>query len=166
VQKTDEKTDPAQMANDFVKMIKYTAGGYDDDAGFQKLDALVGDWEQQIAPQGPNRRLFYMALPPSVYPLVAKMVRKHCMAKGEEGTTCVAVRAAPCYSLILYLPSPLRVVVLVGTLPNEAATSVVPAKKYTNFKVLLRHFSTPCPDDKSAFGGSPSDDAVSCRPRH
>jgi glucose-6-phosphate 1-dehydrogenase len=87
--KTDEKTDPAQMANDFVKMIKYTAGGYDDDAGFQKLDALVGDWEQQIAPQGPNRRLFYMALPPSVYPLVAKMVRKHCMAK--DGWTRVVI---------------------------------------------------------------------------
>ena len=58
----------------------YVHGAYDEDEGFIRLNEEVSRHEQEKSDDGsPTRRLFYLALPPSVYPVVSKRIRKHCM---------------------------------------------------------------------------------------
>lgn len=58
----------------------YIHGAYDADEGFIKLNEEILRLEREESDDNsPTRRLFYLALPPSVYPLVSKQIRKHCM---------------------------------------------------------------------------------------
>lgn len=62
--------------------IKYVSGSYDDEDGFKKLDKEISEHEiAKNSYEGSSRRLFYLALPPSVYPSVCKMIRNCCMNK-------------------------------------------------------------------------------------
>lgn len=64
--------------------IKYVSGSYDDKAGFVLLDEKITEHEtRRGSHEGSSRRLFYLALPPSVYPPVCKMIRQFCMSKCE-----------------------------------------------------------------------------------
>lgn len=62
----------------------YVAGSYGDIKDFQALDAAMLETEQ-----GTNNRLFYLALPPSVFKPVSSMLRASCMA--TKGWTRVIV---------------------------------------------------------------------------
>lgn len=65
-----------------LMQIKYVTGSYDTAEGFQALDKAIT--EQEISKnirEGLSRRLFYLALPPSVYPQVCKMIKSYCMNK-------------------------------------------------------------------------------------
>lgn len=63
-----------------ILQITYLHGAYDADEGFISLDKEVLQFEQEKSHEdNPTRRLFYFALPPSVYPLVSERIRKHCM---------------------------------------------------------------------------------------
>ena len=53
----------------FVQAISYVSGSYDDDGGYQNLHKALKDREASHA-EVPIGRLFYLALPPSVYPQV------------------------------------------------------------------------------------------------
>ncbi|XP_031421522.1 glucose-6-phosphate 1-dehydrogenase isoform X2 [Clupea harengus] len=66
----------AERVDAFFKRNFYVSGKYDDDASFTKLhEYLLG------LPSGSEaNRLFYLALPPSVYHNVTKNIRNHCMA--------------------------------------------------------------------------------------
>lgn len=59
---------------EFKKLSSYVAGGYEDDASFQNLnkslEAIESKYESGVA-----HRLFYLALPPSVFIPVAKHLK-------------------------------------------------------------------------------------------
>ncbi|XP_022967778.1 glucose-6-phosphate 1-dehydrogenase, cytoplasmic isoform [Cucurbita maxima] len=70
----------------FLKLIKYVSGSYDSAEGFQKLDKEISEHEvSRNSAEGTSRRLFYFALPPSVYPSVCKMIKHYCMNKSDLG---------------------------------------------------------------------------------
>jgi glucose-6-phosphate 1-dehydrogenase len=59
--------------------IKYVSGSYDSGEGFELLNKTISENETSKD----SRRLFYLALPPSVYPSVCKMIRSYCMTPCE-----------------------------------------------------------------------------------
>eukprot|EP00262_Sarcandra_glabra_P012784 TRINITY_DN336_c0_g1_i3.p1 TRINITY_DN336_c0_g1~~TRINITY_DN336_c0_g1_i3.p1 ORF type:complete len:523 (+),score=97.95 TRINITY_DN336_c0_g1_i3:266-1834(+) len=70
----------------FLQLVKYVSGSYDDAEGFQLLDKEISEHESaKNSQEGSSRRLFYLALPPSVYPSVCKMIRHYCMNRTDLG---------------------------------------------------------------------------------
>ncbi|KAL6899355.1 hypothetical protein ACP4OV_006013 [Aristida adscensionis] len=70
----------AEHLSQFLQLIKYVSGPYDSGEGFELLDKTISEFETSKDNQsGSSRRLFYLALPPSVYPSVCKMIRSYCM---------------------------------------------------------------------------------------
>nr|POF15810.1 glucose-6-phosphate 1-dehydrogenase, cytoplasmic isoform 2 [Quercus suber] len=86
--------------------IKYVSGSYDFEEGFQLLDKEISKHELlKNSVEGTSRRLFYLALPPLVYPSVCKMIRNFSMNKSDLGgwTRIVLVlRFANCFFLPLW----------------------------------------------------------------
>lgn len=77
--------------------ITYLHGAYDADGGFVSLNEDISLFEQEKSDEhSRTRRLFYLALPPSVYPVVSKMIRKYCMNQ----STFLAFHA--CFELIRF----------------------------------------------------------------
>uniref|UniRef100_A0A0A9BFM4 Glucose-6-phosphate 1-dehydrogenase n=1 Tax=Arundo donax TaxID=35708 RepID=A0A0A9BFM4_ARUDO len=77
----------------FLQLIKYVSGSYDSGEGFELLNKAISEYETSKNNQsGSSRRLFYLALPPSVYPPVCKMIRSYCMnPSSRTGWTRVIV---------------------------------------------------------------------------
>ncbi|KZV57461.1 glucose-6-phosphate 1-dehydrogenase, cytoplasmic isoform [Dorcoceras hygrometricum] len=70
----------------FLQLIKYLSGAYDDPKGFQTLDKAISEYEvSKSSMEGSSRRLFYLALPPSVYPQVCKMIKNYSMNRSDHG---------------------------------------------------------------------------------
>ncbi|KAH1150240.1 Glucose-6-phosphate 1-dehydrogenase, cytoplasmic isoform [Glycine max] len=70
----------------FLQLIKYVSGSYDSEDGFRLLDKEISEHEYlKNSVEGLSRRLFYLALPPSVYPSVCKMIKTCCMNKSDLG---------------------------------------------------------------------------------
>ncbi|CAA3023011.1 glucose-6-phosphate 1-dehydrogenase, cytoplasmic isoform [Olea europaea subsp. europaea] len=81
-----QSKEDAEDVSKFLQLIKYVTGSYDTAEGFQALDKAIT--EQEISKnirEGLSRRLFYLALPPSVYPQVCKMIKSYCMNKSDLG---------------------------------------------------------------------------------
>jgi glucose-6-phosphate 1-dehydrogenase len=79
-------TEHTEDVSKFLQLIKYVCGSYDTEEGFQALDKAI--YKHEVATkvvEGSSRRLFYLALPPSVYPPVCKMIKKCCMNKSDLG---------------------------------------------------------------------------------
>ncbi|ONM16521.1 glucose-6-phosphate dehydrogenase1 [Zea mays] len=77
--------------SEFLQLIKYVSGSYDTGEGFEKLNRAISEYEVSKS-SGSYRRLFYLALPPSVYPSVCKMIRTYCMnPSSHPGWTRVIV---------------------------------------------------------------------------
>lgn len=73
---------------DFKQLSTYVSGGYEDDASFENLNKHLLEVENDF--QGNERnRLFYLALPPSVFIPVAKNLKTHCHSKA--GTNRIIV---------------------------------------------------------------------------
>jgi glucose-6-phosphate 1-dehydrogenase len=65
---------------EFFLQIKYVSGSYDSGEGFELLNNAISEYEtSKNNESGSYHRLFYLALPPSVYPSVCKMIRSYCM---------------------------------------------------------------------------------------
>jgi len=77
----------------FLQLIKYVSGSYDSGEGFELLNNTISEYEtSKNNESGSYRRLFYLALPPSVYPSVCKMIRSYCMnPSSHTGWTRVIV---------------------------------------------------------------------------
>ncbi|KAF9604409.1 hypothetical protein IFM89_006418 [Coptis chinensis] len=74
------KGNDSEDVSNFLQLIKYVSGSYDGEEGFRLLDKNISEHEvSRNSQDGTSRRLFYLALPPSVYPSVSKMIRKFCM---------------------------------------------------------------------------------------
>ncbi|XP_021741175.1 glucose-6-phosphate 1-dehydrogenase, cytoplasmic-like [Chenopodium quinoa] len=72
--------------SNFLDLVKYVSGSYDSDEGFQLLDKEIYKYEYEMNRlEGMSRRLFYLALPPSVYPSVCRMIKLNCMNKSDNG---------------------------------------------------------------------------------
>lgn len=88
--KTDPSKDPSSVVKAFLDLITYISGPYDTEVGYLKLEkAIVQHEELRSGKNGEARRLFYLALPPSVYPVVSGMIKKCCM--NTRGWTRVVV---------------------------------------------------------------------------
>ncbi|KAI3981811.1 hypothetical protein MKX01_027796 [Papaver californicum] len=76
----------SEDAAKFLQLVKYISGAYDGEEGFRLLDTAIYEHEVSKNTQdGSSRRLFYLALPPSVYPSVCKMIKLFCMNKSDLG---------------------------------------------------------------------------------
>lgn len=73
---TQHIKDPDQAKLDeFLKLSSYVDGQYDEDESFQKL-------EETLSKLGQKNRIFYMALPPSVFTTVASHLKKNNYSQG------------------------------------------------------------------------------------
>lgn len=72
----------------FKKISSYVAGPYDEDSGFQNLLKHVEELEKGREGTQANR-VFYMALPPSVFTVVAKGLKKNVYSK--EGSNRIII---------------------------------------------------------------------------
>ncbi|KAG0368573.1 glucose-6-phosphate dehydrogenase [Gamsiella multidivaricata] len=69
------KTDEDKAAHKkFLKLCSYQSGQYDQDSDFKRLEDAIREVEKA---SGATARLFYMALPPSVFISVAKGLKKN-----------------------------------------------------------------------------------------
>jgi len=77
----------------FLQLVKYVSGSYDRGEGFELLNKAISEYEtSKNNDSGSYHRLFYLALPPSVYPSVCKMIRSYCMSPSSHtGWTRVIV---------------------------------------------------------------------------
>ncbi|KAI8369373.1 glucose-6-phosphate dehydrogenase [Radiomyces spectabilis] len=84
------KSPSSDKLSEFKNMLSYHQGLYDQDESFQALDKHIKELEEQrdIEP-GSRHRIFYMALPPSVFIPVAQHLRRNAYAK--EGINRVVV---------------------------------------------------------------------------
>lgn len=65
-----------QKLDAFLAICSYVSGQYDSDKSFQELEAAMNEKEKDF--KGTQRnRIFYMALPPSVFTDVAQGLKKN-----------------------------------------------------------------------------------------
>ncbi|GAB2302280.1 hypothetical protein Dimus_036295 [Dionaea muscipula] len=74
----DAAPEQSESVSKFLQLIKYVSGSYDTEEGYRLLDEEITKYESG---EQPSRRLFYLALPPSVYPTVSKKIKQFCMGK-------------------------------------------------------------------------------------
>lgn len=76
-----------QQLEDFTGLCTYVSGQYDKDESFQNLNKHLEELEKG---QSETHRLFYMALPPSVFTIVSQHLKKNCYP--SNGIARVVVR--------------------------------------------------------------------------
>ncbi|KAL5153927.1 Glucose-6-phosphate 1-dehydrogenase, cytoplasmic isoform [Glycine soja] len=82
----DFSPEQLEEVSKFLHLIKYVSGSYDSEDSFYNLDKEISEHELlKNSTEGSSRRLFYLALPPSVYPSVCKMIKTCCMNKSDLG---------------------------------------------------------------------------------
>ncbi|KAG4927104.1 hypothetical protein JHK85_053590 [Glycine max] len=82
----DFSPEQLEEVSKFLHLIKYVSGSYDSEDSFCNLDKEISEHELlKNSTEGSSRRLFYLALPPSVYPSVCKMIKTCCMNKSDLG---------------------------------------------------------------------------------
>jgi glucose-6-phosphate 1-dehydrogenase len=86
--KGTEDPEISAKVEEFKKLSCYVAGDYEDDAAFQRLNQAIEEIESKYKSKERNR-LFYFALPPSVFIPVARGLKKNCYPK--EGLVRVIV---------------------------------------------------------------------------
>ncbi|BEJ06658.1 hypothetical protein CcaverHIS641_0311800 [Cutaneotrichosporon cavernicola] len=81
IKKDDSVDDFDERLEGFKKALTYISGPYDNDSGYQELEAHLLDLEGRRGPSEKANRVFYMALPPSAFTDVAAGVRKNNYSK-------------------------------------------------------------------------------------
>lgn len=87
----DATPETSKAVSNFLSLIKYVSGSYETEEGFQLLDKEISKYENENNHRQGSRRLFYLALPPTIYPPVCRMIRLCCMNKSELGWTRIVV---------------------------------------------------------------------------
>jgi len=72
------KSGEEQLAEDFWKINNYVAGSYDQRKDFEILNQEMTNLEEKVSKV--RNRLFYLALPPSVFASVTSMLKATCMS--------------------------------------------------------------------------------------
>ncbi|XAR58254.1 Glucose-6-phosphate dehydrogenase [Bertholletia excelsa] len=93
IQSKGDSGEQIEEVSKFLKLIKYVSGSYDSEEGFQLLDKEISEHEySRKTANGSSCRLFYLAIPPSVYPSVCKMIKTCCVNKSNlHGWTRIVV---------------------------------------------------------------------------
>lgn len=78
--------DMEEQLEDFCKKCTYISGQYDKDESFQELEKHLQELEKS---HKKNNRIFYMALPPSVFIPVSEHLKKNCYP--EKGIARIIV---------------------------------------------------------------------------
>lgn len=73
-----EEEGGADKLDDFFKLNSYVQGGYDCADGFKHLNQKIDSLGMCL------QRIFYLALPPSVYKDVVSCIHLHCRSKGTK----------------------------------------------------------------------------------
>ena len=81
--------DMEEQLNDFLRKCSYVSGQYDQDEPFIRLKEHLEDLEQG-RPQ--NNRIFYMALPPSVFTTVSQHLKRNCYPSRGVARLIVSAR--------------------------------------------------------------------------
>lgn len=76
-----------KLMKEFLGYCTYINGQYDEDKSFQNLNDELNKIEEKRG--GEKNRLFYMALPPSVFTVVAKELKHNCYS--EKGTNRIVI---------------------------------------------------------------------------
>lgn len=82
--------DVEEQLETFCETCTYLSGQYDQGEPFQELDKHLTEYEES-RPEG--NRVFYMALPPSVFIPVSQNLKKHCYPK--KGIARIIVSREP-----------------------------------------------------------------------
>jgi glucose-6-phosphate 1-dehydrogenase len=75
---------------EFKKLSSYVAGDYEDGAAFDKLNDYLNEIEAHYQSKESNR-IFYLALPPTVFIPVAKNLKEHCYVTKGGGVNRIIV---------------------------------------------------------------------------
>jgi glucose-6-phosphate 1-dehydrogenase len=78
--KGQDSDDVAAKVDEFKKISTYVSGGYEDAESFQNLEKHLHDIESKY-PGSTRHRVFYLALPPSVFTPVAANVKQNNFTK-------------------------------------------------------------------------------------
>lgn len=73
----EENKEIANAVESFKSILSYVAGGYEDAESFQNLTRHIEEIEAKYQSKERNR-IFYLALPPSVFIPVSKNVKENC----------------------------------------------------------------------------------------
>lgn len=76
-----------EQLEEFLKRCSYISGQYDQDESFARLREHLDDVEKG---REANNRIFYMALPPSVFTTVSQRLKKNCYP--DKGIARLIVR--------------------------------------------------------------------------
>jgi glucose-6-phosphate 1-dehydrogenase len=80
IKNPDNNPDVSTKIDEFKKLTSYVAGSYDEGSAFEELNKYLEGIEKDY--QGnEHHRLFYLALPPSVFTPVAANLKAHCYSK-------------------------------------------------------------------------------------
>ncbi|EOR00405.1 hypothetical protein E3P92_03463 [Wallemia ichthyophaga] len=75
----DNDSNSKKLLDEFKSGLSYVAGGYDGEEAFKNLNDNLTNAEKSNASSGKvSNRLFYLALPPSVFGSVSEGLRKFC----------------------------------------------------------------------------------------
>ena len=70
-------TDEAKKLDEFFERNQYVQGSYSEESAFEKLNEVMLKTEGNLK----GNRIFYLALPPSVFMPVTDNLKKICMSK-------------------------------------------------------------------------------------
>src|SRR5450432_362193 len=82
--------DMEQQLQDFCSICSYVSGQYDHDESFVKLRTHLEELERG---RKETNRIFYMALPPSVFTTVSQHIKKNCYPKNGIARIIVIYRS-------------------------------------------------------------------------
>jgi glucose-6-phosphate 1-dehydrogenase len=80
IKNPDNDEETSTKIEEFKKATTYFSGSYDDGSSFEELNKYLEEVESKF-PGDTHHRLFYLALPPSVFIPVAKNLREHTYSK-------------------------------------------------------------------------------------
>lgn len=104
-QVTDEES---ECLSAFFSKNSYLRGRYDDDSSFAQLNAHLSS-----LPGGADaNRLFYLALPPTVYHHVSTNIRAHCMSSKSVSVTPLSIIHRSSGLLAIWPHSPIHLCML------------------------------------------------------
>lgn len=72
-----------KLAEEFLDLVSYKSAPYDEPEGFQSLEKDINESDLANGVME-SHRLYYLALPPSVFTQVARMLKAHCHP-GDKG---------------------------------------------------------------------------------
>ena len=82
IKKPEGDTEIEAALEQFKAFSSYISGGYDDSESFQKLNKALEKIESEYPDKNIRNRVFYLALPPSVFIPVSKHLKEQCHIEG------------------------------------------------------------------------------------